>query len=96
MHRSLDMKNTTTAHRCECGKRIGRYARECRECFKAKMDRIHVEAQAIVATSRCPRCGAPLRRNLALAGWWECAQRGAPGFRADAGRPSCDFQVFTE
>ena len=37
-----------------------------------------------------------LRRNLSMAGWWQCAQLGAVGFRADASRPSCSWQGFTE
>jgi ribosomal protein L37AE/L43A len=50
----------------------------------------------IVATGKCPDCGRPIRRNLALAGWWQCSQLGAVGFRADATQPSCDWQTFTE
>jgi hypothetical protein len=51
--------------------------------------------RAVVATGRCPQCGQALRRNLALAGWWQCAGYGAEGFRA-AGSTPCDFQTFTE
>ncbi len=53
------------------------------------------EAIAIVSTGKCPQCGRPLRRNLALTGWWQCSQYGAEGFRADASEPSCSFQTFT-
>lgn len=52
--------------------------------------------RAIVATGKCPKCGKPLRRNLALAGWYQCSQLGAEGFRADASLPSCSFDCFTE
>jgi hypothetical protein len=62
----------------------------------AKQRERHLQAQAIVATGKCPQCGAKLRRNLALAGWFQCSQFGAEGFRADAARPSCSFQTFTE
>jgi hypothetical protein len=53
------------------------------------------EAKAIVCTGKCPHCSRPLRRNLALTGWFQCSQLGAEGFRADASQPSCDFQTFT-
>jgi predicted metal-binding protein len=54
------------------------------------------EARKIVATGTCPICGAQLRRNLSLSGWWQCSQFGADGFRADSSKPKCDFQTFTE
>lgn len=53
------------------------------------------QAQVIVATGRCPQCGRGLRRNSSLAGWFQCEQFGAIGFRADSSLPSCDFQCFT-
>jgi hypothetical protein len=93
MHSSLYMK---TMNRCACGKVMTKYARECRACYAAKMARIHAEAQAVVATGRCPLCGSGLRRNLSLTGWVQCEQVGAVGFRKDAARPACGFQVFTE
>ena len=49
-----------------------------------------------VARGKCPTCGGALRRNLSLAGWWQCEQLGAATFRKDPARPSCDFQGFTE
>lgn len=36
------------------------------------------------------------RRNSSLAGWWQCAQFGAVGFRADSSKPACSWQTFTE
>lgn len=75
-------------HRCQCGKRISRYATECRNCHKARMDKIHAEARAIVAKGVCPQCGASLRRNNALTGWWQCSKYGNGG--------TCSFQTFTE
>lgn len=63
---------------------------------KARMAAQYAEAEAVVATGKCPVCGRPLRRNLSLTGWWQCSQLGAVGFRADASKPSCDFQTFTE
>lgn len=50
--------------------------------------------QAVVASGKCPTCGAGLRENLSLDGWWQCRQLGAVGFREDASRPSCDWQGF--
>ncbi len=67
-----------------------------RQAHAARMAALHAEARRIVATGRCPDCGSSLRRNLALAGWWQCAQFGAEGFRADDAKPACSFQTFTE
>jgi ribosomal protein L37AE/L43A len=61
-----------------------------------RLEKARAAAQAHVARGSCPECGRDLRRNLALAGWWQCSQFGAVGFRADATQPSCDFQCFTE
>lgn len=52
--------------------------------------------KAVVIAGACPKCGRPLRRNLALAGWWQCEQLGAEGWRKDPTCPSCDWQGFTE
>jgi hypothetical protein len=60
---------------------------------KAKSD-----ASTHVVRGTCPDCGLPLRRNLALSGWWQCAAYGEPAFR-DAqfqGAAHCSFQCFTE
>lgn len=62
----------------------------------ARIEAAHAEMRAHVARGTCPTCGAALRRNLSLTGWWQCSQLGAEGFRADASKPSCDFQGFTE
>jgi hypothetical protein len=62
---------------------------------KTKHDARIAEAVRIVNTGVCPTCGAGLRRNLALTGWWQCSQLGAEGFRADSNKPSCSFQTFT-
>jgi hypothetical protein len=63
---------------------------------RARLDAHRAEVAAIVASRTCPICGGLLRRNLALAGWWQCQQYGAEGFRADASKPSCSWQGFTE
>jgi len=56
----------------------------------------HRLTAAIVAAGHCPQCGAGLRRNLALTGWWQCAQLGAPDWRADPAAPACSWQGFTD
>lgn len=61
----------------------------------ARMEAVFAAVEAVVATGVCPDCGAPLRRNLSLTGWWQCSQHGAPGFRADATRAPCSWQGFT-
>lgn len=67
-----------------------------RKAHKETMDRLHREALTIVNAGRCPQCGAGLRRNLALTGWWQCEQYGSDGFRKDATKPACSGQWFTE
>jgi hypothetical protein len=62
---------------------------------KARREAIWTAHEAIVATGACPSCGGKLKRNLSLWGWWQCEQSGAVGWRKDATRPACDFQVFT-
>lgn len=73
-----------------------RATKTSRAAHRAHMEALHQTARAIVATGKCPDCGAGLRRNLSLAGWWQCEQYGAVGFRKDASRPACSFQTFTE
>jgi hypothetical protein len=51
---------------------------------------------AIVQAGVCPICGRALKRNLSIAGWWQCSQFGAVGFRKDPEQPACDWQGFTE
>ena len=82
--------------RCKCGKVKSKHSDKCNTCHKARMDECHREAQAIVNTGRCPKCGDTLERNLALSGWWQCANYGTR--KLDNGRadnPNCDFQTFT-
>lgn len=89
--------------RCECGKVKPKTSDKCRRCVdailkecRAETQRIRAEAQRIVDTGRCPRCGDELERNLALSGWWQCANYG--NRRLENGRsdnPNCGFQCFT-
>lgn len=54
-----------------------------------------VKSRAILREGVCPTCGAKLKRNLSMTGWWQCSQLGAEDFRADKNKPSCNFQMFT-
>jgi len=65
---------------------------------RARMDAIHVQNRQIVASGKCPDCGSPLYRNLALTGWWQCSCYPAPDRRKPEyrGQPECTFQCFTE
>jgi len=83
-------------NRCECGKAMNKFATRCKACTKKRFDELHAKAAAIVATGVCPDCGAPLRRNFSITGWFQCSQFGADGFRADSTKAACGFQTFTE
>lgn len=61
-----------------------------------RMEEARAATRAAVATGICPTCGSGLRNNLALAGWWQCAQYGAEGFRKDSSKAACSWQGFTE
>lgn len=69
--------------------------RQKRNGHQARMDKIHAEAQAIVASGKCPDCGAGLHENLAILGWFQCDRSGAKGFRRDLTGSPCSFQCFT-
>jgi len=62
----------------------------------AHMAASNLRASDALKHNRCPMCAGPVRLNLALTGWVVCAQRGAPMMRADANKPACDWQGFTE
>jgi hypothetical protein len=88
--RRMRVRSTLVTQRSPNGER-------CDDCDSlVRIAVAHAEAKAIVATGQCPTCGDALKRNLSLAGWWQCAQLGAVGFRKDPSRPSCNFQCFTE
>lgn len=67
-----------------------------RLAHKARMDAIRAEVLAVVQTGKCPCCGAGLRRNYSITGWWQCEQYGSEGFRKDSSKPACGWQGFTE
>lgn len=66
-----------------------------RQEHRARMDALRAEIQAIVDKGKCPQCGAGLRRNSALHGWWQCEQFGGERFRKEPRKPSCNWQGFT-
>lgn len=61
----------------------------------ARIAQAQAETQATVATGTCPTCGSGLKRNLSIAGWWQCEQLGAETHRKNPALPSCSFQGFT-
>ena len=63
---------------------------------KARLEAIQAGIRAIVAGGKCPDCGSALRRNLSLAGWYQCEQYGAENFRARSSDAACGWQGFTE
>lgn len=65
------------------------------EIARKRQERIEHDT-AIVRSGVCPQCGAGIRRNLAITGWYQCEQYGAEGFRKDSAKPSCSFQVIIE
>lgn len=67
-----------------------------RAASRARIEAAHAETRAIVAAGKCPLCGGKPKRNLSIAGWFQCEQLGAVGFRKDASKPSCRWQGFTE
>ena len=82
--------------KCTCGKRKSKFMNYCMDCTKDQHDKANAEARAIVKIGKCPKCGAALKRNYSLPGWYQCEQAGAEGFRKDPSKPSCSFQTFTE
>lgn len=61
-----------------------------------RMAELKAAAIKIVATGKCPECGAGLHYNNALAGWWQCDRSGSDTFRRDKTGEHCSFQTFTE
>lgn len=67
-----------------------------REAHAARMAQLYAEAAAVVATGKCPKCGAGIHRNSSLAGWWQCDRSGSGHFRRDLSGAQCGWQTFTE
>ena len=83
-----------TVNKCECGRRMSKYASHCGPCVQEREAKRNAENRAILATGVCPKCGGKLKRNLSIFGWWQCEQLGAVGFRARPDQPSCSFEFF--
>lgn len=67
-----------------------------RKASKERIAKAQAETRAVVAAGCCPQCGAKVKRNLSLTGWWQCEQYGSAGFRKDDSKPACSWQGFTE
>lgn len=63
---------------------------------KARIEASQAKTREIVNSGTCPQCGNKVKRNLALTGWWQCEQYGAPQFRTYEDKPACSWQGFTE
>lgn len=66
------------------------------EAHAAWLAKVRAEVAAVVASGRCPDCGAGLHRNTSLAGWWQCDRSGSGHFRRDLTGQHCEWQGFTE
>lgn len=62
----------------------------------ARLEECQKLAREVVKAGKCPTCGAGLRYNGSITGWWQCEQYGSVGFRKDANKPACSFQCFTQ
>jgi hypothetical protein len=69
-----------------------------RKASAARIAAQQAATRAVVATGVCPECGTGLRRNLSLAGWWQCDALGLAQFRRPENRDKagCNWQGFTE
>lgn len=94
------MPATRTAKRLACNpngvmitdhKRAYRLAKTDSE---VRIGEAQLEASRALTANCCPRCGHPVRQNLAISGWVQCAQYGAPSFRARPADPACEWQGF--
>lgn len=68
----------------------------CRKCHRESMAAAQNKAREIVATGKCPSCGAGIHRNNSMAGWWQCDQSGSEHFRRDKTGEACSWQTFTD
>lgn len=81
--------------RCGCGKVKSRDSRTCRTCHNNRMEGFKNEAQKIIDIGRCPECGDSIERNMALSGWWQCANFGQRKMRnGRADNADCGWQAF--
>lgn len=68
---------------------------EAERAREARILKARAEVVQAVSSGHCPTCGAAIKRNLAITGWWQCEQFGAEGFRKDPNKPACNWQGFT-
>lgn len=64
------------------------YAQHAKDCLQTNRE--------LVSLGYCPECGKGIKRNLSIAGWWQCEQFGAENFRKNPELPPCNWQCFTE
>lgn len=83
-----------TVLKCSCGNRKSKYALFCKKCTDERDAARKVESQRVWTLGVCPKCGAKLKRNLALTGWIQCEQYGADTHRANPSKPACSYQAF--
>jgi|GEM_PF-1369422 len=81
--------------KCQCGRVKSQYLPYCKKCTKERDERRYAEARAIVAIGVCPDCGAKIKQNLSITGWYQCEQYGAVTHRKNPNKPSCGWQTFT-
>lgn len=84
--------------KCACGRRRSKFQSECSRCFMVRMQNLQDGAKAVVSAGKCPQCGNPLERNLALPGWYQCVAFPSISMRKEQYRDlqKCGFQCFTE
>ena len=80
--------------KCECGRRMSKYAHRCKKCDAVRRAQLRAEYTKVLDAGKCPECGRQLKRNMAIAGWYQCEQFGADTHRADPSQPSCNYQFI--
>ena len=70
-------------------------ATQARKAQQERIAQAQAETQAVVNTGVCPHCGSALRRNMSIAGWWQCEQLGAETHRKRPQDAAGNWQGFT-
>jgi ssDNA-binding Zn-finger/Zn-ribbon topoisomerase 1 len=83
-------------NRCKCGRRISKYASQCRICHQKMLEAGAKEYVEIWKKGTCPRCGRPLVFNNSLAGsmWLQC--QGFGMLKPNPTDPDCGFQILAD
>jgi len=88
--------NTNSAPAAKSLRSIARAEKAAaRKAHAEKMAKLHAAAAAVVATGKCPECGAGIHRNSSMTGWWQCDRSGSASFRRDPSGAHCSWQTFT-